>query len=129
MRTLSITLKRKWFGQIKAKTKLHEYREIKGYWVSRLITSDSKDFEPEKITDDIINLYNSGYTDLDTILYMIKAKESYYALVKAKNGYNPTSPVITWRHEGLKIGLPNPDWCEPEDIGKLVFILEIGDVI
>ena len=36
MKTLHLTLKKKWFDQILAGTKKIEYREIKPYWTTRL---------------------------------------------------------------------------------------------
>lgn len=36
-RTLNLTLKKKWFDMILSGEKQEEYREIKPYWVSRLV--------------------------------------------------------------------------------------------
>lgn len=36
MKVLNLTLKRNWFDLIEALVKIHEYREIKEYWVVRL---------------------------------------------------------------------------------------------
>ena len=56
MKILYLTLKKKWFDQILAKTKKIEYREIKPYWTKRLFDSAGK---PKKF--DIIEFRN-GYS-------------------------------------------------------------------
>lgn len=40
MRTLHLTLKKRWFDLIASGVKTQEYREIKPYWEKRLIGSD-----------------------------------------------------------------------------------------
>ena len=56
MKTLHLTLKKKWFDQILAGTKKIEYREIKPYWTTRLFDKAGK---PKKF--DIIEFRN-GYS-------------------------------------------------------------------
>lgn len=40
MKTLKLTLKKKWFDMFANGTKNEEYREIKQYWASRFFNSD-----------------------------------------------------------------------------------------
>jgi len=42
MKVLHLTLKKKWFDMIMSGEKKEEYREIKPYWIKRLV---SKDFD------------------------------------------------------------------------------------
>ena len=42
MKTLKLTLKKKWFDMILSGEKGEEYREIKPYWVSRLVGKNYK---------------------------------------------------------------------------------------
>jgi len=56
MKTLHLTLKKKWFDQILAGTKKIEYREIKPYWTKRLF-----DDKGEAKKFDIIEFRN-GYS-------------------------------------------------------------------
>ena len=113
-KTLHITLKKKWFDMIAAGIKKEEYREIKPHWVKGLVS----------IT--VIN---------DMPLLVHQVANGWYKLFKqfdkvsATNGYGKHRPNIKWKHGGIKIGTPNPEWCEPEDVGKTVFILSIGEIL
>lgn len=98
---LHLTLSKKWFKMIAAGEKKEEYRELKPYWITRLA---------------IMYIKNSLFYPRQ------------FNWVEAKNGYRRNSPTLIWKHEGIRIGRPNPKWCEPEDVGKMVFILDIGQV-
>ena len=114
-RTLNITLKKKWFDMIGSGEKLEEYREIKPYWAQRLTWH-----EFHLLTPEVISSYAEQGRDI------LRRDFDY---IKAVNGYGNHSPHITWVHKGIRIGKPNPAWCEPEDVDKTVFILEIGEII
>lgn len=43
MRTLTLSLEKRWFELIRDGIKLEEYREIKDYWIKRLVTSTITD--------------------------------------------------------------------------------------
>ena len=99
-KVLHLTLKKKWFDMIASGEKKEEYREIKEYWEIRLGLSD-----------------------------LIEYPENYnFTHVVARNGYQKNAPKINWETGRIKIGKPNPAWCELEDVGKEVFILPIKNV-
>lgn len=102
MNTLHLTLKKNWFDMIASGEKKQEYREIKIHWIKRLGVSKSADG------------------------HMIYLKR--FDNVIARNGYQKNAPQVEWKHLGTRIGTPNPAWCDPEDVGKTVFILDIGEV-
>lgn len=103
MKTLHLTLTRKWFDMIASGEKKEEYREIKEYWVKRL----------------------SDYLVYDGDWFHMEDKP--FKEVIAKNGYAKDAPTIRWQHKGIRIGEGKPEWgAEP---GKKYFILEIGEIL
>jgi len=118
MNILHIPIKKKWFDMIKAGVKLEEYREIKPFWACRLLS--------EQVFDKYLRDELDGDSEYESTL---ADNFLQYDLVQARNGYGHAVPSITWQHKGIRIGKPNPEWCEPEDIGKILFILEIGERI
>jgi hypothetical protein len=117
-KTLHLTLKKKWFNMILHGIKREEYREIKPYWLSRLVDSDLF-----KSAEDFLEWYNNP-PDNVTLFHVVNKFDSVIAV----NGYGKHRPFIKWDHEYITIGKPNPAWCEPEDIDKTVFILKIGNI-
>jgi hypothetical protein len=81
MKTLNITLKKKWFDMIASGEKKEEYREIKPYWQSRLCC---------------------GFPTL------YSAKD--FDIVSANNGYAKDCPNIKWEHKGTRIGEGKQEW-------------------
>lgn len=129
MNTLHLTQKKKWFGMCESGVKREEYREIKPYWFERLVFDHKRVFKYFTCCD--YNGKDSGAQYFITAI--ILEKQSMFGFnpfdnVIAKNGYSKDAPTIEWEHKGIRIGKPNPEWCEPEDIGKTVFILDIGIV-
>lgn len=119
-----MTLKKKWFTMIAIGTKKEEYREIKPYWIRRLlidveVRDASKTTDYDWLIDRIVSrdYYNVGYGFQE------------FDVVSANNGYQKNCPNIQWEHKKIRIGKPNPAWCELEDVGKTLFILEIGEVL
>ncbi len=102
LKTLNLTLSKKWFDMIASGEKLEEYREIKPYWESRLI-------------------------DKEATFYLNEMIYNQFDIVSANNGYSKNCPNIKWKHGGVTIGTGKPEWgAEPN---KLYFILKIGDLV
>jgi hypothetical protein len=57
MKVLHLTLKKKWFDMIASGEKKEEYRELKGYWMKRLLNQHGDSYK----TFDIIRFKN-GYS-------------------------------------------------------------------
>lgn len=105
-RTLKLTLKKKWFDLIKSGVKLEEYREIKDYWIGRLIIpheSEDGNFEP----------------------HFVEFKS--FTHIQFTNGYSKTSPTFTIELLGISVGRGNTEWGAPTD--NDVFILKLGKII
>jgi hypothetical protein len=81
MKTLKLTLNKKWFDLIKKGIKTEEYREIKQYWQTRLQINGYHRFEFKK-----------------------------FDFVEFTNGYNKNSPQITVECLNILIGQGLPEW-------------------
>jgi len=112
MKVLPLILKRKWFDMIVSGEKKEEYREIKPYWITRLTCG----------TGFISEGPASQHNGLVPVFI-------HFDMVSARNGYARNCPLVIWKHKSIRIGKPNPAWCELSDAGKDCFILEIGDLI
>lgn len=113
IKTLTLTLNKKWFYLIKSGIKTEEYREIKPYWINRLTWHEFHWLEPEEIIKEAENKIPIFRKDFD--------------IISANNGYAKECPNIKWQHKGIRIGTGNPKWgAEP---GKQYFILEIGELL
>jgi hypothetical protein len=101
MKTLHLTLKKKWFDMIAAGIKKEEYREIKPYWVQRLMT----------------------LTDKATL-------KQDYDIVEFKNGYGKAAPTMRVEFKGVEMKYPAPEHSEWHDgIKDKVFIIKLGEVV
>lgn len=103
MKTLHLTLKKKWFDMIFSGEKKEEYREIKDYWLKRLCFND-----PVRIHECIA--YNTDYK-----------------IVEFKNGYSKDARKFQIELLEITTGKANPKWGY--DLGETVFIIKLGNII
>lgn len=107
---LHLTLKRRWFDMIESGEKRIEYREIKPYWINRLLTpahwsTRVNDFQPGR--------YTPKYP---------------WTHVVMMNGYSSKSRMHIREFGGLLITNPEPGWSDyPAD--QLVFGIVLGEAI
>jgi len=122
MKTLHLTLKKKWFDMTESGEKPEEYRELKDYWGSRLCYkvpvpwggymskwAKLKEGDFDCLNDDFIPNFEP------------------FDAVQATNGYGKTAP--SWKREclGIEIREGRPEWgAEP---GKKYFVIKLGKVI
>lgn len=128
MKTLHLTLKKKWFDMIASGEKKEEYREIKPYWIARFIDwseypKESAD-EHKYITDNIAYDIEQGHTPQDVL-------KSYFSKIKSfdgvifKNGYSRGAPLMSFRGPIITIHEGRPEWgAEP---GKKYFVIKLGE--
>jgi len=130
MSILHLTQEKKWFDMTAEGIKKEEYREIKPYWVKRLLFVDHPEEFPKegKITVENI-VFDLKRHSHQEVLLAYHSTFRQFDWVISKNGYSKNAPVIRWAHKGIRVGTPNPDWCPPEFHGQTFFILEIGQVI
>lgn len=118
MKTLKLTIKKKWFDMILSGEKKEEYREIKDYWTKRLVWLLN--------TDEFGSI--SDLTDRLKEKAMIVERKSYleyafFSHVQFTNGYGKDKPSATFECKGIKIDQGNVEWGAPAED---VFIIQIG---
>ena len=105
MKTLTLSLKRKWFDMIKSSEKKEEYREIKPYYTSRFTIQASDDYD----------LILSGEKS---------ATFQYFDRIVFTLGYpkaDDTERRLTFKNPKIRIGTGNPEWGAEH--GKLYFVI------
>lgn len=103
---LHLTLKKHWFDMIASGEKTEEYREIKQYWMVRLLT-------PRK----------GVYADKSH--WPVGFYAGNFNTVQFRNGYSKTSPVMRFKATGIRVDTGNPAWgAEP---GKKYFVIKLGE--
>ena len=105
VKTLHLTLKKKWFDMILSGEKKEEYREIKEYWCNRFCSKEWYKYEVE-ILHNAIDLFP------DEIVF--------------KHGYSKNAPTIRIECKGITIGKGVSEWGGTvED----VFIIKLGKIL
>ncbi len=116
MKTLKLTLKKKWFDMILSGEKKEEYRDVKPYFNSRLSL--------------IPNSYFKGWANESMADYYTKDDDNFvydYDAIEFTNGYNPKSPKITIEFKSIRVSKGNESWGAEKDV--LYFVLEMGEII
>lgn len=127
MPTLHLTLKKEWFNMILSGEKKEEYREIKPYWIRRLMDDNYPYEEPggcdvtihNMIFDkaaghswpDIMNSYYQEFKKFDTIRFT--------------NGYGKNAPSFDIECKRIGIGNGVEKWGGTQN----VFIIYLGNII
>lgn len=102
MKTLHLVLKGKWYDMIDRGEKKEEYREIKQYWMKRLI----EDIDEDEEGDTCCHVF---YVDYECVCF--------------HRGY--TSTTMTFRVKNIDIGKGKPEWGAP--VERDVFIIKLGE--
>lgn len=107
MKTLNLTVKKRFFDMILSGEKTEEYREMKPFWVKRLALDGIIDHQSKTIR---VNEFR------------------YFDQIRFFNGpnYSPTLPNFTIQCKGIRIGKGREEWgAEP---GVTYFILILGEI-
>ncbi len=114
MKTLHLPLKAKWYEMIESGVKTEEYREIKPYWVKRLVPCTHE--------------CSSGHWSEEYYKCVLNCKAvnmhiniPLFKYVKFSYGY--TKRTMIFELEKITIGKGNPEWGAPEGD---VFIIKLG---
>ena len=108
--------------------KKHEYREIKPYWVKRLVNiKEEMEFDvwDELCTDlkEPLKHHNS----VDELLNFFGCKFQKFDAVQFTNGYSRNSPSILLECNGIEIGTAVPEWSD--NWPGNVFVIKLGEII
>ena len=91
MKTLTLSLKKKWFDMIKAGVKKEEYREINRYWIARLVALI---VPPDTVL---------CFTNFDRLVFTLGYPKA-----------DDTERRLVFKNPKIRIGTGNPEWgAEP----------------
>lgn len=122
MKTLNLTLKKKWFDMIASGEKEEEYREIKQYWCNRLLWH-----EHHAEVGCIQSLKDALEYDAERGWLSDGVFTTVYDTVTFKNGYSKNAPSIVLELKNITYGKAKPEWSDNWE-GD-VFILKLGGII
>jgi len=109
-KTLKLTLNKQWFDMIEKGIKTEEYREIKGYWVTRLCHTTASTII--NLGADLTDRHNGKSYDF-----------KQFNFVEFTNGYSKSSRQITMQCKGIEIGVGRGEWGAIEDTQYFVILL------
>lgn len=114
MKTLTLSLKRKWFDMIKAGVKKEEYRECSEYWIRRF----------EKLCSEFEYVFCGHPNMLDERKKMISAGGLKCDTLEFAISYPKRTEKDKWlifKNPKIRIGTGRPEWgAEP---GKMYFVI------
>ena len=111
-KVLTLTINKEWFDKIVSGEKKEEYREIKKYWVSRLVNQQSE-------SGDVLFDEFGGYCRV-----IGKMEYNSYTHVLFINGYRKDSPRIEKKIESITIGKPKKGLCPDKWLDTEFFIIK-----
>ena len=111
-KVLTLTINKEWFDKIVSAEKTEEYREIKKYWVSRLVNQQSE-------SGDVLFDEFGGYCRV-----IGKLEYKPYTHVLFINGYSKYSPRIEKKIESITIGKPKKGLCPDKWLNTEFFIIK-----
>ncbi len=128
MKTLQLNLKKKWFNMILSGEKKEEYRDVKEYWVSRLVDFKTMHHShKQELYDELVGYPKDGAQSVDYYYSNEVIKGRCYKSVTFSNGYSKTRPQFEIELKGIEIRTGNPEWGAEE--GKKYFVILLGEVI
>jgi hypothetical protein len=110
VKTLHLTLKKKWFDMIASGEKKEEYRELKKYWGDRFANG---------VTSYLSSFCKGG------IGYQVHWKS--YDVIEFRHGYAKDAPKIRVQFKGFEIDKGKTKWGAEK--GKEYFILKLGKIL
>jgi len=124
-KTLHLTLKKKWFDMIKSGGKPEEYREIKPYWITRLVDinhPEEQKGENKVIPDNIRFDIENGH-DPELVLRSYFSKIKTFDGVIFRNGYSGGAALTSFRNPIITIGEGRQEWGA--ETGKKYFVIKL----
>lgn len=133
MKTLHLTLKKQYFNEILAGEKTEEYRELKSYWISRLLKGQNEgqnegvELSAQEYNDLIRDLQspldNSDSAAEDLLGYFGLALD-YYDQIIFRNGYAKNAPTMIVEWKGIQIKR-----CNTPLGNKWQFAIKLGKIL
>lgn len=124
MTILNLPLKKQWYNMIESGEKKEEYREIKKFWIDRLLWIHNYIDDPA-VWREFVNELRHPFRYTREELFKLNCVEfGYYTHVRFRYGY--TRRTMLFELKKIHIGVGNPKWGAPE---HEVFILTLGSRI
>lgn len=117
-KVLTLIVNKQWFDMIVSGEKNEEYREIKPYWVRRIL-----DMSRAKVGADTMSLALK-YDVIRDRKYIFKEYGKVLTHVLFINGYNKDSPRIEKEIESITIGKPKKGLCPDKWLDTEFFIIK-----
>lgn len=117
---LTLSVSKEWFEMIQAGEKNEEYREIKPYWVARLLQNNSNIVDVQYLASGLAGRTDllKGYIDAHRIVL------KPYTHVLFINGYGNDKPRVEKEIESISIGKPKNGWCPDEWLDTEFFVIK-----
>lgn len=126
MKTLDLVLKRKWYDMIASGEKTEEYREIKSYWIRRLL----EEKVPGLFTYENIGRIRADYLVGMELLLQYYLEEGLvrnkgYDTVTFHLGYSKDCPSMTFKIKDIVISRGKQEWGAV--YGEYYFVIKLGE--
>lgn len=117
---LKLTINKEWFSRILSGDKTEEYREIKPYWIARLLQNNRNIVDVRNLASAL-----AGRTDLlKKYIDEQRIVSKQYTHVLFKNGYYDDSPKVEKEIESITIGKPKKGLCPDKWLDTEFFIIK-----
>lgn len=124
MKILDLPLKAKWYDMIESGIKTEEYREIKEFWIKRLLWIHKYIDDPVEWSEFVNELRHPTNYTRDELFKSQLAEFAYYTHVRFRYGY--TKRTMLFKLGNISIGVVYAALGAPEEE---VFILKLGERI
>ena len=128
MKTLHLTLKKQYFYEILAGVKTEEYRELKSYWISRLLKGQNEGLElsAQEYNDLIRDLQSplDNFDSAEDLLEYFGLALDYYDCIIFRNGYAKNAPTMIVEWKGIQIKR-----CNTPLGNKWQFAIKLGKIL
>ena len=124
-KVLTLTVSKQWFDMIMAGEKTEEYREIKAYWINRLIQAkygESDEYRKVTMHPEFDMLISNS--KLKELLEKKTARFIPYTYVRFFHGYAKNRPWIEKEIESITIGKPKKGLCPDKWLDTEFFIIK-----
>lgn len=124
MEDLHLNLKGKWFDMILSGEKKEEYREIKKYWVNRLVWDHFNIFSISEQLENFIHASKTKTTEQLTSFYGCDIAQ--FKSIIFSNGYSKNRRQFVIELKNIEIKEGKPEWGAEKK--QKYFVLNLGKI-
>ena len=116
-RVLRLPIKKQWLDMIRSDIKKEEYREIKPYWVSRIIQFDFPmlDWQVQDFCNEFVQPFRGFIKTPSEVMSDYGASFKEYDEIELINGYGNSVPRLIVNFAGVEIKRGNKKWGAGDD--------------